>query len=196
MRALHSLPLIAALALLLGGCVSPVVIDHRAGTDFSQYRSYAIEAPDADQEALSLNGQRVQEAVHRELADGPLTRADLDQADLAVRYAFVPVEKFQGSTLVVEGDQFEADGRMVAQDIQSLLHQYSLFRSHPSHEIGDKGVLKPNPIECFSIGFGGFQVRERPERMGRNPKTGEPMPIAVSRSPTFKAGKAFKDAIN
>ena len=33
MRALHSLPLIAALALLLGGCVSPVVIDHRAGTD-------------------------------------------------------------------------------------------------------------------------------------------------------------------
>lgn len=99
MRALHSLPLFAALALLLGGCVSPVVIDHRAGTDFSQYRSYAIEAPDADQEALSLNGQRVQEAVHRELADGPLTRADLDQADLAVRYAFVPVEKFQGSTL-------------------------------------------------------------------------------------------------
>ena len=99
MRALHSLPLIAALALLLGGCVSPVVIDHRAGTDFNQYRSYAIEAPDADQEALSLNGQRVQEAVRRELADGPLTPADLDQADLAVRYAFVPVEKFQGSTL-------------------------------------------------------------------------------------------------
>ena len=61
MRALHSLPLIAALALLLGGCVSPVVIDHRAGTDFTQYRSYAIEAPDADQQALSLNGQRVQE---------------------------------------------------------------------------------------------------------------------------------------
>ena len=99
MRALHSLPLIAALALLLGGCVSPVVIDHRAGTDFNQYRSYAIEAPDADQEALSLNGQRVQEAVRRELADGPLTPADLEQADLAVRYAFVPVEKFQGSTL-------------------------------------------------------------------------------------------------
>lgn len=99
MRALFSLPLVAALALLLGGCVSPVVVDHRAGTDFTQYRSYAIEAPDADQQALSLNGQRVQEAVHRELADGPLSRAGQEQADLIVRYAFVPVEKFQGSTL-------------------------------------------------------------------------------------------------
>lgn len=99
MRALHSLPLIAALALFLGGCVSPVVVDHRAGTDFSQYRSYAIEPADADQEVISLDGQRVQEAVHRELADGPLTRVDLDRADLVVRYAFVPVEKFQGSTL-------------------------------------------------------------------------------------------------
>ena len=56
-------------------------------------------------------------------------------------------------------------------------------------------ALKQND-KVSVVGFGGFQVRERPERMGRNPKTGEPMPIAASRSPTFKAGKAFKDAIN
>ena len=31
---------------------------------------------------------------------------------------------------------------------------------------------------------------------GRNPQTGEPMPIAASKAPRFKAGKALKDAIN
>ena len=45
------------------------------------------------------------------------------------------------------------------------------------------------------VGFGAFEVKERPARMGRNPKTGEPMEIAASRAPQFKPGKALKDAI-
>ena len=45
------------------------------------------------------------------------------------------------------------------------------------------------------IGFGTFEVAKRPAREGRNPKTGETMTIEASRSPKFKAGKAFKDAI-
>ena len=48
------------LAVTLAGCVSPVVVDHRAGTDFADYRSYAIDPPPDDQEVLSLDGQRVQ----------------------------------------------------------------------------------------------------------------------------------------
>ena len=44
-------------------------------------------------------------------------------------------------------------------------------------------------------GFGTFEVAERPEREGRNPQTGETMKIAASKTPRFKAGKAFKDAI-
>lgn len=87
------------LALTLAGCVSPVVVDHRAGTDFSAYHSYAIDPPEQDESALSLDGQRTQEALLRELAARPLKRADKDAADLLVRYRFVPVEKFQGSTL-------------------------------------------------------------------------------------------------
>lgn len=45
------------------------------------------------------------------------------------------------------------------------------------------------------VGFGSFEVKERPARMGRNPKTGEPMEIAASRAPQFKPGKALKDAV-
>ncbi len=46
------------------------------------------------------------------------------------------------------------------------------------------------------VGFGTFVVRERAARAGRNPKTGETIQIAASKSPAFKAGKAFKDAVN
>ena len=45
------------------------------------------------------------------------------------------------------------------------------------------------------FGFGTFEVRERPERQGRNPQTKEPMTIAASKLPAFKAGKALKDAV-
>lgn len=45
------------------------------------------------------------------------------------------------------------------------------------------------------VGFGTFEVKERAERMGHNPQTGEPMPIAASKAPVFKAGKALKEAV-
>ncbi len=44
-------------------------------------------------------------------------------------------------------------------------------------------------------GFGTFEVRERPEHQGLNPRTKEPITIAASRSASFKAGKALKDAL-
>lgn len=46
------------------------------------------------------------------------------------------------------------------------------------------------------VGFGTFEVSERAAREGRNPRTGETMPIAATKAPKFKAGKALKDAIN
>ena len=46
------------------------------------------------------------------------------------------------------------------------------------------------------VGFGNFEVAERPAREGRNPKTGEAMTIAASKTPKFKAGKALKDEVN
>ena len=45
------------------------------------------------------------------------------------------------------------------------------------------------------VGFGSFEVKHRAERTGLNPRTKEPVTIAASKVPTFKAGKALKDAI-
>lgn len=44
-------------------------------------------------------------------------------------------------------------------------------------------------------GFGIFKYNERAERVGRNPKTNEEMIIPATKTPAFKAGKAFKDAV-
>ncbi len=44
-------------------------------------------------------------------------------------------------------------------------------------------------------GFGGFEVKAREARTGRNPKTGETIEIPASKAPVFKAGKALKDKV-
>jgi DNA-binding protein HU-beta len=46
------------------------------------------------------------------------------------------------------------------------------------------------------VGFGTFEQRQRNARTGINPRTGENIEIAASKVPAFKAGKAFKDAVN
>ena len=44
--------------------------------------------------------------------------------------------------------------------------------------------------------FGNFEVRERAERKGRNPQTGETIKIKASKAPVFKAGTALKELVN
>ncbi len=46
------------------------------------------------------------------------------------------------------------------------------------------------------IGFGTFSVKDRAARTGRNPQTGAEIQIAAAKIPSFKAGKALKDAVN
>ena len=46
------------------------------------------------------------------------------------------------------------------------------------------------------VGFGTFEESERPAREGRNPRTGETMTIAATKTPKFKVGKALKDMVN
>lgn len=45
------------------------------------------------------------------------------------------------------------------------------------------------------VGFGSFEVKERAAHTGRNPATGDAIEIAASKTPVFKAGKTFKDAL-
>jgi DNA-binding protein HU-beta len=50
--------------------------------------------------------------------------------------------------------------------------------------------------EVRLTGFGSFSVANRSARVGRNPRTGEPINIPASRQPKFKAGKQLKGAVN
>jgi DNA-binding protein HU-beta len=50
--------------------------------------------------------------------------------------------------------------------------------------------------EVRLAGFGIFEVAERAEREGRNPRTGEMVKIAASKAPKFKPAKQLKDALN
>jgi len=45
------------------------------------------------------------------------------------------------------------------------------------------------------VSFGTFEVKERAERTGRNPQTGEAITITAAKLPSFKAGKGLKDAV-
>ncbi|MCI8398879.1 MAG: HU family DNA-binding protein [Oscillibacter sp.] len=45
------------------------------------------------------------------------------------------------------------------------------------------------------VGFGSFEVKARAARVGRNPKTKEPIEIPASSVPVFKAGKVLKDIV-
>ena len=56
-----------------------------------------------------------------------------------------------------------------------------------------KTLKKGNKVTL--VGFGTFSVGKRAARKGRNPRTGETIKIKASKTPKFKAGKAFKDAI-
>ncbi len=54
-----------------------------------------------------------------------------------------------------------------------------------------KGVKQDQKVQI--IGFGTFEVKKREARMGRNPKTGDPMHIPASKTVGFKASASFKD---
>ena len=57
------------------------------------------------------------------------------------------------------------------------------------------GALKAGD-EVKLVGFGSFGVSTRAGGEGRNPKTGEKIQIAATKSPKFKAGAALKSALN
>ncbi len=57
-----------------------------------------------------------------------------------------------------------------------------------------ESLTKGDPVAL--VGFGTFAVKERAARAGRNPQTGATIQIAAATVPSFKAGKALKDAVN
>lgn len=58
----------------------------------------------------------------------------------------------------------------------------------------EEALVKGDKVQL--IGFGGFEVRTRAARTGRNPQTGAEMKIEAAKVPAFKAGSALKALIN
>ncbi|MFD0893016.1 HU family DNA-binding protein [Luteolibacter ambystomatis] len=57
----------------------------------------------------------------------------------------------------------------------------------------EKGIKKDKKVQI--IGFGTFEVKKRAARLGRNPKTGESMKIAASKTVGFKASSTLKSGL-
>lgn len=78
-----------------------------------------------------------------------------------------------------------ADSGLSKVDTEKALNAF-LSQVEKALKAGDKVQL---------TGFGSFEVKERAERMGRNPQTGAEVKIPASKAPVFKAGKSLKDAV-
>lgn len=61
------------------------------------------------------------------------------------------------------------------------------------HQV-EKALKEGDKVQL--TGFGSFEIKNRAERTGRNPRTKETVVIPASKVPVFKAGKSLKDAVN
>ncbi|MCD7949701.1 MAG: HU family DNA-binding protein [Erysipelotrichaceae bacterium] len=83
-------------------------------------------------------------------------------------------------------DKVASSAGMTKVDAEAAINAFVATVSDALKE-GDKVVLK---------GFGTFEVRERKERVGRNPQTGEAVVIPASKAPAFKASTVLKKSVN
>lgn len=74
------------LTLWLAGCASTVAIDYRPEAVFADYRTFTFSNAEANEDIRTLDGERIEQAVTRELTARGLTSASKDSADLVVRY--------------------------------------------------------------------------------------------------------------
>ena len=58
-------------------------------------------------------------------------------------------------------------------------------------EVVEEALKEGDKVQL--MGFGTFEIKERAARTGRKPSTGESIEIPAKKSPSFKAGKGFKD---
>lgn len=87
---------------------------------------------------------------------------------------------------LIDAIAFDVNGELTKKQIDTVL---TLTLAHIMSAVsdGDKVTL---------VGFGTFEARDRQEREGRNPKTGEIIKIPACKAVGFSAGKQFKDLVN
>ncbi len=85
--------------------------------------------------------------------------------------------------------------------IESLTHKLDLFSQKDIEQ--SVNTILDTMIDALARGqrieirgFGSFSLHQRKARMGRNPKTGEQVPLPAKRVPHFKPGKALREKVN
>ena len=87
-----------------------------------------------------------------------------------------------------------------AQLAEAVYAEVGLSRNDSAHLVDEvleeisKALISGGSVKLSS--FGSFQVRSKGERIGRNPKTGEEVPIKPRRVLIFRASHVLKDKIN
>lgn len=84
--------------------------------------------------------------------------------------------------------------------VEHLVNRFELTRQEARFLV-DKFFeeLSENLIEGKEIklsGFGNFELKDKNSRPGRNPKTGEEVPVSARRVVTFKAGQKFRQKVD
>ena len=82
-----------------------------------------------------------------------------------------------------------------------LLQQEVALNKREAQEMVDAffGLIAEQLIagkEVKLLGFGNFQVRSKPPRPGRNPRTGDAVDVPAKRVPYFKPGKEIRERLN
>ncbi len=83
----------------------------------------------------------------------------------------------------------------------------ALAKKQPHLQVKDVEMAVKSIIEGMNLslssgerieirGFGSFSLHKRPERIGRNPKTGEPVSLPEKHVPHFKPGKEMRDRVD
>lgn len=105
-------------------------------------------------------------------------------------YFGLPKQEVARNTVLAmnKAELVEAIQKALGKDATKRAAEDALAAVLGSIEKGIKGKDKKVQI----IGFGTFDVKKRAARMGRNPKTGEAMKIAASKSVGFKASSTLK----
>ena len=101
-----------------------------------------------------------------------------------------------GPIITIEGDDIVNKSQLIDKIAEDAdISKAAAGRALDSFINAVTGALA-NDDSVALVGFGTFAVRERTARTGRNPQTGETIQIAAATIPSFKAGKALKDAVN
>ena len=82
----------------------------------------------------------------------------------------------------------------LAEQNPSLYHRDLEQLVNTVFETITKALEDGNRVELR--GFGAFSIRERKARIGRNPRTGEPVNVEAKRMPFFKMGKGMRERLN